>query len=255
MLRKMFGRQQPAVAEAPPDADSADLAVSGYALDCVIGGHLRLDGERLTDMLNDAETVQFHDVVVLALDDGHVVEMPELEVGRDELLAIKVVGPRGNAGRRRPTREHGVSLSLGPYRIWGYVHSLPSADPLSGLHGSRAMVPLTEVVLRYRRNGAAEREQLAGLIVNRGMVDRINQPSVDPDDEDLHLDAAYGIPPRPVRMPDSLDILMPETLQTVHQADETDAPAKGRSARHLTRRRCHQVLGGTGPFGVVLLVQ
>ena len=122
-------------------------------------------------------------------------------------------------------RQHHASRS---YRIWGYVHSLPSADPLSGLHGSRAMVPLTEVVLRYRRNGAAEREQLAGLIVNRGMVDRINQPSVDPDDEDLQLDAAYGIPPRPVRMPDSLDILMPETLPTVHQPDEKDASGKGR---------------------------
>jgi hypothetical protein len=228
VLRKIFGRQQPREAAAPVEPDGTELAVSGYAHDCVIGGHLQLNGERLTDMLNDAMTVQFRDVVVLALDDGHVVEMPELEVGRDELLAVKVVGPRGNAGRRRPTREHGVALTLGPYRIWGYVHSLPNADPLSGLHGHRAMVPLTEVVLRYSRNGIPEREELAGLIVNRGMVDRINQPISNPDEEDLRLDATYGIPARNTAMPDALTALMPEVLQTVHGDHEPADPSTGR---------------------------
>lgn len=176
-------------------------------------------------MLNDALTVRFRDVVVLALEDGHVVEMPELEVGRDELLAVKVVGPRGNAGRRRPTREHGVAMSLGPYRIWGYVHSLPSADPLSGLQGHRAMVPLTEVVLRYRRNGVAEREQLAGLIVNRGMVDRLNQPAPDADEEDRRLDDSYGIAARAALVPDALAAMLPQVLETVHGPNEPRDPS------------------------------
>lgn len=230
-LQRIFGRQQPAVGASSSEPDGAELSVSGYAQDCVIGGHVRLAGERLTDMLNEALTVRFRDVVVLALDDGHVVEMEELEVGRDELLAVKVVGPRGNAGRRRPTREHGVAMSLGPYRIWGYVHSLPSADPLSELQGHRAMVPLTEVVLRYQRNGVAEREELAGLIVNRGMVDRLNQPTPNADVEDRRLDDAYGIAARAAAVPDALASLLPQVLQTVHGANEPPDPTEspGRS--------------------------
>ena len=199
-LQRIFGRESLAT-EPEPLGNVVELAISGYAYDCVIAGNIRLVGERVSDMINDAPTIVFHDALVLALSDGHLVEMPQQEVGRDELLAVRVVGPRGNPARRRPTRQLGVALTIGPYRVWGFIHSMPSADPLSALYGQRLMVPLTEVALLYERNGLPEHEQLAGLMVNRSLVERVNEPIAVTDDIGRDLDAYYGMDDRTIQPP------------------------------------------------------
>jgi len=175
------------------DLGPDEYAVSGYAHDCVIGGHIRLVNERLSDMLNEDLTLVLQDVVVVALADGHIVELPELEVGRDELVAVSLVGPRGNEGRRRTTREVPLAITMGPYRIWGYIHPLPTTDPMAMLMGHRPMVPLTNAAVVYDRGGVVEVERMAGLILNRDYVGDVNQTIRHEDPVAIGLDREYGI--------------------------------------------------------------
>lgn len=185
LLRHLRGAAPP---PQPPDErpaperigepDGAEVEFAAYAEDCRIFGFLRLDAERLSDALNEHERVDLTDVLVVALDDGHGREEQALTVERDELLAVRAAGPRGNPARRGRTRPHPVTLQTGPYTIHGHFHALPGADPMKLLRLRKPMVPLTEAWIEYVAAGQTHRARVGTIIVNRHLVDWI-RPSRD----------------------------------------------------------------------------
>jgi hypothetical protein len=147
-----------------------EVVLAGYAEDCRFSGRVRLDGERLSDMLNAYDEFQVIDAQIEGLD-GRFFEVGELVIARDELLAVHASGPRGNPGRRTRTHAHGVLIESGPYVIRGYLHVLPGADPLASARRRRPMVPLTNAWVEYAVGGAQCHSELGTIVVNRETAD------------------------------------------------------------------------------------
>ena len=157
---------------------------AAYTEDCRIFGFIQLDSERLTDTLNEREEFRLDSVLLVALDDGRAVEARELVVRRDEVLAIRAGGPRGNMARRSRTRPSPVILKIGPYTIHGYLHVPPGADPLQHIRHRKPMVPLTSAWIEYRANGEDHRARIGTIIVNRQLVEWVDRSR----DEDVRMD-------------------------------------------------------------------
>src|SRR5262249_46034462 len=87
---------------------------------------------------------------------------------------------------------------MGPYRIWGYVHPLPTADLLSPLSGHRPIVPLTDATILYAIGDAHQADDLAALAVNHPLVDHLGRTIADADEVALDLDRRYGVELRTV---------------------------------------------------------
>src|SRR5436309_13896650 len=158
MLRRFLGKRAGGAENAGRSGavrggQSSQFDLTAYALDSRVTGRISLTAERLLEMLNESQTIRLRNVVVEALTDGHKVSLPELDVEREELLAVAMVGPRGMEARRRATREVATALRIGPYRTWGMLHSVLSADAMSPLHGHRPMVPFTNVTIVYDLGG------------------------------------------------------------------------------------------------------
>jgi hypothetical protein len=199
-LRLVFSRSS----ESGPPQDAGDPAgdspvlpeieFTAYAEDCRLFGHIRLEAERLTDMLNSHDEFLLVDVLVESLIDGRVVEAEEVLVPRDELLAVQAGGPRGNSGRRNRTRPYPVVLQTGPYTVRGYLHALPGADPIASVRRRKPMVPLTDAWIDYQAADGRQQARAGTLVVNREMSNWI-QLAADEDVTlpDLPLDAKPGI--------------------------------------------------------------
>lgn len=153
---------------------SQEIEVSAYTADSRIYGFMRLRAERLSDALNDEEELHLDSVLFVALDDNRAVEMAKLVVHRDELIAIRASGPRGNPARRRRSRPSPVAMRAGLYQIQGYVHAPPGADPLQQFRRRKPMVPLTESWIEYVAAGEAHRARVGTIIVNRHFVDWVD---------------------------------------------------------------------------------
>ena len=190
---------EPAPASAPvPDPDPApspEVEFAAYAEDCRLFGFLRLDAERLSDLLNSHAQVHLVDVLAVALDEGRAVPAEELWVARDELLAVRASGPRGNAGRRGRTRLYPITAQLGPYEVHGYLHGPPGGDPLRQLRRRLPMVPLTEAWIAYRAAGQDHRARVGTLIVNRELLDWV-RPARDDEVRLPSLPVESSVDPR-----------------------------------------------------------
>ena len=154
-----------------PASDRPEVEFAGYAEDCRVFGFLRLDSDRLTDTLNAHETYVLVDAIAIGLEDGRSIEVGEMTVYRDELLAVRAAGPRGNSGRRSRVRPFPVTMQTGPYTVHGYVHTLPGADPILGVRRRRPMVPITEAWIEYASANEPQRGRVGTLIVNRELID------------------------------------------------------------------------------------
>ena len=123
-----------------------------YASDCRVYGQLELGAGRLSDQINGTEELHILDARLEDLADGHIVAMPELSVGHEELCAVVATGPRGDPARRLNTRTARVEVEVGPYRVVGRVHGPPTADPMA-----RALrVLLCDAALRKALSTAAQ---------------------------------------------------------------------------------------------------
>lgn len=168
-------------AEAPPpilpegQPGTKEVEFSGYTEDCRIFGYVNLESERLSDALNDHDELRLYSVLLVALEDNRALEVRELVAARDELIAVRASGPRGNAARRVRTRPSPVAVKAGPYMIHGYVHGPPGGDPLRRFRGGRPMIPLTEAWIEYEAGGAPHRARVGPLIVNTGFVDWVQR--------------------------------------------------------------------------------
>jgi len=178
-LRKRLGLLPPLpkpMEDAPePESEAApsppEVEFAAYAEDRRIFGFWRHAAERLSDALNEHQEYLLHDVLIAALETGRTSEARELLVRRDELLAVRATGPRGNLVRRTRTRPSPITLQTGPYTIHGYFHGPPGADPLQQIRRRKPMVPLTEAWIEYQADGEVHRARVGVIIVNREVLD------------------------------------------------------------------------------------
>ena len=169
VLRLTFSR--PNVNEA---AEAARLEFVAYAAERLLVGSIQLDADRLTDLLNTCDEVELVDITWLGLD-GEIGETSSATISRSDLLVVKAGLPRGNPARRHGTRQVPVVAAIGPYVVYGYLHSRPGSDPMVDLGRRATMVPLTDASICYERNGALHREDASTLIVNRDRAHSIRR--------------------------------------------------------------------------------
>lgn len=167
------GQITPAESPAHPVPTASEIEFAAYTEDCRIFGFLVVEGERLSDWLNERDEYELIDVLVVALDDGRSTESRTLTVRRDDLLAVRGTGPRGNAARRSRMRPSPITLLTGPYTIHGYLHAPPGANPLLAIRRRPPMVPLTEAWIEYASGGDLRRARVGTIIVNHDVLDWI----------------------------------------------------------------------------------
>lgn len=172
----------------------AELELTAYSEDCVVRGLLACpDGVRLSDYLNDNETILLREVRLFALEDGHEVEAGEQEIEVRDLFAVEADEGSGSNANKIRTRTARVEMELGPYQVLGHVHAPTSADPMRLVHRRKPMIPLTEATLVVTFAGKTRMRDLAALIVNRnrasllkpvayqrGIIDELGMLPVDP---------------------------------------------------------------------------
>jgi hypothetical protein len=151
--------------------------IVAFAEDCVLSGRLRLTAERLSDLLNENIEFELIDVLVDGLAGGDALDIRDILVHRDELLLVQATEPRGNVNRRRRTMQHPIIAKLGPYEVWGYVHTLPGGVAIESLTRGRPLVALTDAVVEYLVGETLYRREMGVLLLNRERVDWIKDGS------------------------------------------------------------------------------
>lgn len=154
-------------------ADAPLVGFDAFADGQRLFGWVRLDADRLTDLLNGHRELQLVNVLVEDLATGATITADEAIVRREDLLAVRASGPRGSAARRQATREHPVLATVGPYLVGGHLHAPQGAGALERIRGPQVMIPLTDAWIS-RRSGRDQLRQAVGtIIVNRDRADRI----------------------------------------------------------------------------------
>jgi hypothetical protein len=174
IFRLGFSRSdQPGSSSAPNESEgsSAEVEFVAYGEDCLLVGRTILDADRLSDMLNAHDEYVLAGVTVQRLDGGESFEIDEIAVPRDEIFLVHAQGPRGDAERRHRTSPHHLAMKMGPFKVRGYFHALPGADPVDALRRRKAMVPLTEARIEYTFDGERREIKVDALIVNREQID------------------------------------------------------------------------------------
>jgi hypothetical protein len=146
------------------------LDFDAYAADCRLFGHMEPGDGRLTELLNATSELRIEDARLESLEDGHVVEIPEIVVSIGELCAVVASGPRGDVGRRLRTHSSRVTVDLGPYTVVGLVHGTPASDPLGSAVRRAAWLPLTDATVTYRRGPDSICDEVDTLLVNRTLA-------------------------------------------------------------------------------------
>lgn len=155
----------------PVPALGREVEFAAYAEDCRVFGFMRLTADRMTDALNDAAEYALTDVMIVRLGDATATQMTDLTVRREEVLAVRAAGPRGDPARRSRRRPFPITLKTGPYVIHGYVHGLPGADPIQQIRRRKVMVPLTEAWIEYQSGGQSHRARVGSIVVNHELWD------------------------------------------------------------------------------------
>jgi hypothetical protein len=158
-----------------PGEGPEHVAFIAFGEDCIVTGHTILDADRLTDMLNLHDEYELADVTVERFDDGEPLELAQISVQRDELILVQATGPRGDALRRHPTSPQHLALQMGPYRVRGFFHALPGADPIVAMRRRKTMVPLTDARIEYTIHGEQRETQVDTVIINREQIDWVQE--------------------------------------------------------------------------------
>ena len=64
-----------------------------------------------------------------------------------------------------------LAIKMGPYKVRGFFHALPGADPVVAFRRRKAMVPLTDAQIEFTLHGERREIRVDTLIVNREQVD------------------------------------------------------------------------------------
>lgn len=145
-----------------------------------IFGWVRLDTDRLTDLLNAHDVLHLENVHVEDLRGGSTVAADETLLPRSEIIAVVARGPRGDPSRRALTQRYAVVVESGAYRIGGYVHATADMGPEARWQSGGPMVPLTEAWLEHRSVDRYRREILDTVIVNRPLATLVEVASGRP---------------------------------------------------------------------------
>jgi hypothetical protein len=143
----------------------------GYALGRRFIGYVECEDERLTDLLNRAESIVVREAFVENFEDDTVTNLGDGEVDRSILYAVEAAGGRGDGARRIHTIRHRLQVQLGPYTALGLLHSLPGQMPLPHLHSRGPMIPLSDATIGFASRGGLQLRDVGTLIVNRDMLD------------------------------------------------------------------------------------
>lgn len=179
VLHKRRRRDVPASGDAEPGVveiarpAGPEIEFAGYAEDCRVFGFFRLSGDRMTDVLNEGTEYRLTDALVVRLDSGAATQATDLVVHRDEVLAVRAAGPRGDPERRSRRRPYPMTLQSGPYTIHGYIHGIPGGDPIREVRRRPPMVPMTEAWIEYESAGQNHRARVGTVLVNRELWDWI----------------------------------------------------------------------------------
>ena len=139
-----------------------------WAEDCVVRGEVDLADGRLSDVVNELDFLMFSAASLEALEDGHTVDVGELEVERRDLHLIEVRGRRGDPERRLRTVEERVVLEVGPFTVTGNLHRPPNTQPMAALSRWSRFVPVTDAVFRHGTDVPERHEDV--LLVNRERI-------------------------------------------------------------------------------------
>lgn len=145
-----------------------------------MSGAVEIDGSRLSDALDEMDELVIQDAVLHSLTDERRLEVGEVVVERDDVIAIQpdpVAG--GNVDRRVRTVRHMLYLEMGPYTCFGEVHTLPGVAPLRTLLVRRTMVPLTNCLVSFDRGGQTVVQRADFLVVNGNHISRVEEANTD----------------------------------------------------------------------------
>jgi hypothetical protein len=146
-----------------------------YALDCRVVGQIELSAPRLSDQLDGTAPLLLRAVQVQGHANGQLVDLPELQVEREELCAVIASGNRGDAARRVVTRRVPVVVDVGPYSIEGMVHGPRAGDPFAAVLKRGQWLPLTQVRVSYQRQNEPVEDEIETLLVNRSLMTRFRR--------------------------------------------------------------------------------
>jgi hypothetical protein len=147
-------------------------SLTAYAADCRVSGRIALpDDERLTDYLNREGRIALRGARLVGHEDGRIVEVDELELDREDLVAVEAHEQRGEPARRLHTVRHRIELRIGPYAVLGHLHTMPGSAPLSAIGRRPVMIPLTNATIAWSEGGQLRARDIATLIVNRDQVE------------------------------------------------------------------------------------
>ena len=177
-LSLILDRAPEDVFEPDSVSDAPMVPFEAYAEDSRVFGWVRLNADRLTDLLNAY--------------DGTTETATEILVLRDQLIAVHAGQPRGDENQRRRTRKHPVAVQARHYLIGGYVHAAPGVDPIASLRERPPMIPLTEAWIEYWSGGQRKRQWVGTLVVNRDLTDSIRLVTED----DLSFGRLRHLPPQ-----------------------------------------------------------
>jgi len=163
------------------------VAFVAYGADCVLSGRTVLDGDRLSDMLNDHDEYALIGVTVERFDGGPPLAVDDVVVSRDEIWMVHAGPPRGAIGRRTRTAPQHVAIKMGPYQVRGFIHSLPGSDALASIGRRKPMIPVTDVRIAYTMLGEEREVQAQTVIINRDQIEWLT--AVEPGHP--------GFPPEP----------------------------------------------------------
>ncbi len=153
-----------------------------WAGDCVVRGDVSVGDGRISDQVNQAALLTFFGATLEALEDGHRVEVEELEVERHELHIIEVEGHRGDPNRRLRTVPERVRMQVGPFEVTGNLHRQPSAAPLASLARWMRFVPMTEAEFHVAGTAATPTRRDV-VLVNRERISRTETLAAWPSGE------------------------------------------------------------------------
>jgi hypothetical protein len=136
-------------------------------------GWVRLDADRLTDLLNAHDLVRLTNVLIEEHRDGKVVSADETVIPRSEIVAVIASGPRGDPRRQVETHARAVVIDSGMYRFGGLVHAPIGVVTEQRMCDGGPMVPLTQAWLEYRVGARYRREPVDTVVVNCGSATRV----------------------------------------------------------------------------------
>jgi hypothetical protein len=147
------------------------ISFTAYTFDCTVEGEVELTRPRLSDQLNEDESLLVLDATLRSLDDGSIVTIESMELEREAIYAIQAPDPRGATTRRVHTVRHRKGATVGPYTLLGMLHERPGVTPLGALRLTRPFVAFTDATIAFVRAGHVEMRDSKTLIVNGRRVD------------------------------------------------------------------------------------